>query len=241
MELLKKISLDEVLFLDIETVSNHAHYSELSEDWQALWEKKSRSFLKENETAQDVYERASIYAEFGKIVVIGLGYFVNYANTHTREFRVTTLKGDEKEILSQFIQLLESSSGSRFTLLAAHNGKEFDFPFLARRMLIHQLKIPQMLDLSGKKPWEIPHIDTMELWKMGEFRHNISLNLLSKLFHIPTPKDDIDGSMVGSVYWQEQDLERIARYCAKDVITLARVVQKLRYDKPIDDNQIVIK
>ena len=241
MELLKKISLDEVLFLDIETVSNHAHYSELSEDWQALWEKKSRSFLKENETAQDVYERASIYAEFGKIVVIGLGYFVNYANTHTREFRVTTLKGDEKEILSQFIQLLESSSGSRFTLLAAHNGKEFDFPFLARRMLIHQLKIPPMLDLSGKKPWEIPHIDTMELWKMGEFRHNISLNLLSKLFHIPTPKDDIDGSMVGSVYWQEQDLERIARYCAKDVITLARVVQKLRYDKPIDDNQIVIK
>ena len=124
-------------------------------------------------------------------------------------------------------------------VLCAHNGKEFDFPYIARRMLIHGITLPEKLNLFGKKPWEIPHLDTMELWKFGDFKHFTSLKLLAKIFGIPSPKDDIDGSQVRDVYYNEADLERIIQYCEKDTITVAQLVLKMRGEALLEQHEII--
>jgi DNA polymerase elongation subunit (family B) len=156
------------------------------------------------------------------------------------QFRVKSYCAeDEGTLLHEFANLLNRSFNGSQYLLCAHNGKEFDFPYLARRMMVHGIALPKLLDIQGKKPWEVQHLDTLELWKFGDRKSFTSLNLLAHLFDIPTPKDDIDGSMVGAVYWQENDLDRIARYCCKDVITLARVFLKFRGDKTIDESDII--
>lgn len=229
--------MDSVLFLDIETVSLHSDFEELSPEWQQLWDEKTRWQRGEEVTPDEYYpERAGILAEFGKVVCVSLGYFRGHGAG--REFRVKSLFGhEEKMILEELSELLTRHFGNAY--LCAHNGKEFDFPYLARRMIVNRVSLPGHLDLAGKKPWEIPHIDTMELWKFGDRKNFTSLKLLAALFGIPTPKDDIDGSMVGSVYWKDNDIERIARYCEKDVVTLARVWQSLRGEKPMDDDMVV--
>lgn len=226
-----------ILFLDIETVSAHPQFTELSAEWQVLWDEKTKWQRGEETTAEEFYpQRAGILAEFGKVVCVSLGYFRGHGAD--REFRVKSLfNHDEKLILAELSELL-STHFANFHL-CAHNGKEFDFPYLGRRMVVHGIKLPGQLDLAGKKPWEVPHIDTMELWKFGDRKSFTSLKLLAALFDIPTPKDDIDGSMVGEVYWKENDLKRIARYCEKDVVTLARVWQRLQGDAPISEDDVV--
>jgi len=239
MEILKNILVENVLFLDIETVPATADFSLLPLEWKGLWEKKSKTLTKTDESPEALYNKAGIYAEFGKIVCIGIG--VLRRGKDGLQLRVKSIRGhNEHEILQEFAALLERSFPGNPHLLCAHNGKEFDFPFIARRMMINGIKLPKLLDLSGKKPWDIPHIDTMELWKFGDFKSFTSLNLLAHLFGIPTPKDDIDGSMVWSVYWQEDDLERIARYCVKDVVTLVQIFLKFKGEKSIRDEDIVI-
>lgn len=229
--------MQNILFLDIETVSVHPTFSELSEPWQHLWEEKTRWQRGEEVTADEFYpQRAAVMAEFGKVVCVSLGYFRGVGAD--REFRVKSLYNhDEVLILNELSELLTQHFGNYY--LCAHNGKEFDFPYLGRRMVVNDVPLPGHLNLAGKKPWEVAHIDTMELWKFGDRKSFTSLKLLAALFDIPTPKDDIDGSMVGSVYWEENDLERIARYCEKDVVTLARVWQKLQGQKPMSDNEVV--
>ena len=223
--MLNDTELKRVLFLDVETVPLKADFNELSSEWQELWKKKMKTAIeREEKTAEELYNRAGIYSEFGKIVCISTGFFKD-ENANT--FRMKSFSGhDESKLLEDFSVLLDSGT---IESLCAHNGKEFDFPYIARRCLINGMNIPKLLDNAGKKPWEVNHYDTMELWKFGDFKSYTSLNLLAATFGIRSPKDDIDGSDVWRVYWQERDLERIKIYCQKDVATTAKLFLKFKH------------
>ena len=237
MKLLRDINPSRVLFLDVETVPVAPDFESLDERMAQLWEKKSKWFQKDDETPADVFERAGIYSEFGRIITISVG-LVTAAGSE-RSIRLKSFFGDdEKKLLEEFSVMLNNFSTGKEALLCAHNGKEFDFPYIARRMLINGLTIPTLLDNAGKKPWEINLLDTMELWKFGDYKHFTSLDLLATLLGIPTPKDDIDGSMVAEVYYKEKNLKRIAEYCEKDVVALIQVFLRFRGDRIIDERAI---
>ena len=235
--MLKKLNLEDILFLDIETVPEYEEYGELDESKQQLWEQKSQYQRKEEYTAEEFYDRAGIWAEFGVIICISVGFFNMKADQ--RSFRLKSFHGPEESILKEFKSLLINHFSKANKLLCAHNGKEFDFPYIARRMLIHGISLPYKLDLFGKKPWEVPHLDTMELWKFGDFKHYTSLKLLAHVLGIPSPKEDMDGSMVRDVYYKDKDLDRIIKYCELDVITLAQVFLKLRNEGLLEESEIV--
>jgi 3'-5' exonuclease len=224
--MLSEIDIRKVLFLDIETVPQSASYEDLPEKTRLLWEKKSSYFRKEEQEAESVYEKAGIYAEFGKIICISVGVITKEMKPLCIRIRSYVGK-DEKKILLDFSSMLEKYRARKEVYLCAHNGKEFDFPYIARRMLINGLKLPGLLDSAGKKPWEIKHLDTLELWKFGDYKHYTSLDLLTTVFNIPSPKNDMDGSMVAEVYWKQNDLKRIAEYCQNDVLAIAQLL--LRY------------
>lgn len=225
--MLDHINIDEILFLDIETVPQQPSFQEMDSGFQYLWEKKSSHFRKPEESAENVYERAGIYAEFGKIICISTGYISFAQNDY--HFRVKSFFGDdEKELLIEFNDMLNTFARKKTIQLCAHNGKEFDFPYIARRMLINGIQLPKVLDIAGKKPWEVNFIDTLELWKFGDYKSFTSLELLTKIFGIPTPKDDINGSMVAHTYWIEHDLPRIVVYCEKDVWAIAQLLLKYK-------------
>ena len=233
-----KIDLKNILFLDIETVPQQENWSEVSETIQELFTQKTAYQRKEEIAPEAFYERAGIWAEFGKIICISVAYFS--PKSEERILRVTSFFGDdEKQILLDFKKLVETHFNKAKHLLCAHNGKEFDFPYIARRMIVHQIELPQKLNLFGKKPWEIPHIDTMELWKFGDYKHYTSLQLLASILGVPSPKDDIDGSDVARVYYKENNLERIVAYCEKDTITLAQLLQRFNNENLISEEHIV--
>jgi uncharacterized protein YprB with RNaseH-like and TPR domain len=220
--MLENVRLEDILFLDIETVPIEPSFDKLDVSMQNLWEKKSRYFRTDEEKPESVYERAGIYAEFGKIICISAGIITG---TDPRCLRLKSFYGDdEKRILSDFTGMLGKFSKNKETLLCAHNGKEFDYPFIARRMIINNMIIPSILNNAGKKPWEVKLLDTMDLWKFGDYKHYTSLDLLTTILGIPTPKDDIDGSMVACLYWKDRDIKRIALYCEKDVLAVAQVL-----------------
>jgi uncharacterized protein YprB with RNaseH-like and TPR domain len=228
--MLENLKIEDVIFLDIETVPVAENYEDLSENMQRLWEKKSLVFRKEDQNAADVYQRAGIYSEFGKIICISAGIL---KETNPPAIRIKSFYGDdEKKILEEFSQLLQKRSGNRELQLCAHNGKEFDYPYIARRMIINSLPLPSILDLAGKKPWEVRLLDTVELWKFGDYKSYTSLDLLTTILGIPSPKDDIDGSMVAAVYWKEKDIARITRYCEKDVLAVAQIIHRFM-NKPL--------
>ena len=233
---LHHLDLSSVLFLDIETVSGSASYDELDAEWQKLWEEKTRWQRKDEFTPEEYYpQRAGILAEFGKVVCVSLGVFER-AHGQGRVFRLKSVYGsNELELLQELAHILNKNPDYR---LCAHNGKEFDFPYMCRRYLINGLDLPKVLDIKGKKPWEIHHLDTMELWKFGDGKHFTSLKLMAKVLGIPSPKDDIDGSQVGSVFWKEGDLERIAHYCEKDTLTLAQILLRMRQEPILDESEI---
>lgn len=230
------MNLEHILFLDIETVPEKPSFDELTEAKKELWEQKSKYQRKEEFTAEEFYDRAGIWAEFGKIICISVGYFSFKGDL--RRFRVTTFHGAEDKLLKEFKNLLNTHFSQAKHLLCAHNGKEFDFPYMARRMLIHQISLPYKLDLFGKKPWEVPHLDTMDLWKFGDYKHFTSLKLMAHVLGIPSPKEDIDGSMVRDVYYEEKDLDRIITYCELDVVTTAQIFLRLRNDDLLTDDEI---
>lgn len=233
------LDLENVLVIDIETVPATSNFSELDETWQKLWTKKAAQIAKEK-TASEAYDRAGIYAEFGKIVCIGVGVYF-YQGDHLC-LRVKSFQSqDEQLMLKEFSAFLRKHYNGKAHLLAAHNGKEFDFPYLCRRMVVNQIKLPNILNLSGKKPWEVQHLDTMEFWKFGDYKSYTSLELLAALLGIETPKDDIDGSQVAQVYYEEHNLERIAQYCKKDVVTTAQLLAKMRLNQGILTGNIEIK
>ncbi len=236
------IPFNNILFLDIETVPQFPDYTILPESWQQLWDAKAATLLKHHEgyNNETIYPRAGIYAEFGKIVCISCGVLQGSADQ--RKIILKSFYGDdEKTILKGFTEMLNKWSAGEPKCLCAHNGKEFDFPFLCRRLVINSMSIPHMLNIAGKKPWEVPHLDTMELWKFGDYKNYTSLNLLAQVLNIPTPKDDIDGSMVWEVYWKEKDIERIKNYCQKDVITVAQVYLRMQGENLLSNENVEIK
>ncbi|HLR77004.1 MAG TPA: 3'-5' exonuclease [Balneolaceae bacterium] len=237
--MLEHINIADILFLDIETVPEVYKFEDLDEARKDLWDTKMKYKQKRNgKTAGELYDSAGILAEFGKIVCISAGA-VNVENGKTT-LRLKSFCGhDETELLSDFNELLNDHYSAHRHLLCAHNGKEFDFPYLARRLLINGLPLPSILDIAGKKPWEVRHLDTMELWKFGDYKHYTSLNLLTHIFNIPSPKSDISGADVSRVYWEENDLKRIAAYCEKDVQALAQLFCRYRGEPLIEDEDIV--
>jgi uncharacterized protein YprB with RNaseH-like and TPR domain len=232
-----QIDIEKILFLDIETVPQYPTYSDVPERFQKLWDKKAGILAREEESPEELYNRAGIYAEFGKIICISVGFV-----TRTTEGLTLRIKSfandDERLLLNEFAQLLHKHYNDQTHRLCGHNGKEFDFPYIARRMLIHGMKLPKILDIGGLKPWENPHLDTMTFWKFGDYKNYTSLDLLAAVFAIPTPKDDIDGSQVYGVYYQQNDLDRIVEYCQKDVVTLVQVFRKLAGDKLIPEENV---
>jgi len=234
--MISNLNLENILFLDIETVPETENFSDLDTTKQELWDAKSRYQRKEEFSAEEFYDRAGIWAEFGKIICISVGYF--NIEGYLRTFRVTSFYGDEITILKDFKNLLISHFSGNKHLLCAHNGKEFDFPYIARRMIIHNIELPYKLNLFGKKPWEVPHLDTLELWKFGDYKTYTSLKLLTNVLGIPSPKDDIDGSEVYRVYYKEKEIDRIVVYCEKDTIAVAQIFLRLRGDELLHDNEI---
>jgi len=235
--MLHKIDLTKILFLDIETVPEEEHFDQLSPYRKELWAQKSAYQRGDEESHEAFYGSAGIWAEFGKIVCISVGYFV--AQAEERNFRIKTFFGEEKKLLLEFKELLDNHFNLRTHVLCAHNGKEFDFPYIARRMIIHSIDLPKSLNLFGKKPCEVPHIDTMHLWRFGDFKHYTSLKLLAEVLGIPSPKDDIEGSEVAQVFYVEKNIDRIVTYCEKDVVTIAQVVLRFKNEPLLESEEII--
>ncbi|RZJ36060.1 MAG: 3'-5' exonuclease [Flavobacterium sp.] len=235
--MIEKVRLENILFLDIETVPCEENFHSLDDEWKLLWEQKTQYQRKDEYTPEDFYERAGIWAEFGRIICLSAGFFTIKGDV--RQFRVTSFFGDEPKILRDFCNLLTNHFNGPQHLLCGHNAKEFDLPFIARRMIINGIAMPDKLNLFGKKPWEVPHLDTLELWKFGDYKHFTSLKLLTKVLGVPSPKGDIDGSQVGHVFYVEKDIDRIVTYCEKDVIAVAQVFLKLRREALLMDDEIL--
>lgn len=233
--------LPEILFLDIETASQSADFDSLSPRLQQEWIKKEALIQdkdKEIESGELYFQKAGIYAEFGKVICVGVGYFHFDKENEQWEFRAKSFaEEDEKETLSQFCELLEKKQW----VLCAHNGKEFDFPYLSRRILINRIPLPEPLQLAGKKPWEVRHLDTLELWKFGDYKHYTRLELLAAVFDIPTSKESIDGSQVNEYYYQHQAIEEIRAYCLRDVWVTAQIFLAFKGVDPELSIQLVNK
>lgn len=228
--------LRSILFLDIETVCACPTYSQLDKRLMPLWDKKA-TFLDSAVPKEDLFfQRGAVYAEFGRIVAIGAGMF--YLEDDTLRFKVKAYSNeDEAALLEEFSRVLSSRNN---LVLCAHNGKEFDFPYLCRRMLVNGIKLPSVLDLAGKKPWEVKHLDTLEYWKFGDRKNFTSLELLAALFNVPTSKDEMDGSMVSEVFYKERNLEKIARYCCNDVIVTAQLFLRFNQINLVSKENIIV-
>lgn len=238
--MLDKVEFDKILFLDIETAPQVYNFDELDDAKKQLFLSKTRGIHQGDETRfEEAYDsRSSIFAEFGKIICISVG-FVHVDSLGVRHIRLKSFYHDDEEtLLRQFCKLLNENYNTASHILCGHNAKEFDFPYICRRLLINGIKLPKILNIAGKKPWEINHIDTMELWKFGDFKAYTSLPLLCNIFNVPTPKDDISGADVARVYYEENDLERIKIYCEKDVAALIQVFLKLKGDHIIEEENI---
>lgn len=236
------MNFNNILFLDIETVSQAENYQQLDAEWKELWDHKARSLSRnsDGETSEELYPRAAIYAEFGKIICISCGCIQGQGEEKKLVIKSYS-NDDERKLLSDFAYMMQGWSGNADKFLCAHNGKEFDYPYLCRRMVINGIEIPEALKISGRKPWEVRHLDTMEMWKFGDYKSYTSLKLLAKVLGVPSPKDDIDGSMVNEVYYGQKDLDRIVEYCQKDVITLAQVLLRFHCESLIKPYNIEIK
>jgi uncharacterized protein YprB with RNaseH-like and TPR domain len=235
--MLENIRIEDILFIDIETVPQSPSFDALDPALQVLWDKKSKLFRSPDLTPEESYERAGIYSEFGKIICISAG-FIRDKNPFS--FRIKSFYGDdEKALLTEFSELLSKFTKSyKEAILCAHNGKEFDFPYIARRMIINNMVIPEILDNAGKKPWEVKLLDTMDLWKFGDYKNYTSLELLAAILGIPSPKDQTDGSMVSRIFYEDRDIARIVRYCEKDVLTIARILIRFKNLPGIPDDRI---
>lgn len=224
-----KETLGKILFLDIETVRGKDTYEELSEGMHKMWEHKADSIKIKEDTPENPWtpemkylDRAAIFAEFGRVVCVSVGYLLWEQDGPKIKVK-SFCDADEEVLLRSFKEMLEHPKLKGWQL-CAHNGKEFDFPYLCRRFLLNQIPLPTALNTQGKKPWETSFLDSMEMWKFGDYKSYTKLELLCESFGIPSPKSDMDGSMVGEVFWNDQDLDRIARYCEEDVIATAQLL-----------------
>lgn len=237
--MLENLDLKNVLVLDIETVPQYPAYEEMNDLWKKLWDLKVKNIVNETTSSAVLYERAGFYAEFAKIVCISVGIFAK--GEDRTKFRVKTFIGyDEKKILSDLTELMDKSFYREEHCVCAHNGNNFDFPFIARRCVVNQVKIPYILDNSNKKPWEVQCIDTMDMWRFGDYKNFTSLELLASIFGIDTPKDEMDGSQVWKAFYLEKDLDKIKTYCQKDVVTVAQILLKFKGESALEESDIVL-
>lgn len=237
---MQKFQLENLFLIDIETVSEKEDFHLLDDVWKELWIAKISKNLPENTTPEQYYPmRAAILAEFAKVVCISFGYFKKEKNEW--QLRIKSLYADnENDLLLQFVETLKQlHSNNQQWIFTGHNIKEFDVPFLCRRMLVNGIEIPLFINFQNMKPWETPVIDTLHLWRFGDYKHYTSLNLLAATLGVPSPKDDIDGSQVGHVYWKEKDLPRIACYCEKDVATVGNIILKFKGMPLLKTEQII--
>jgi len=251
MSLFDSFDLHNILFLDIETVPGVPDFEEMNEEMQELWAVKARNILRKpaqeeldyDEIAATFGDRAGIYAEFGKIVCISVGFLTRQPDSKEPLLRLKSYTNHvEASLLEDFCELLEKhfNSPDKFAV-CGHNIREFDVPYICRRLLVNQLPFPRMLDIAGRKPWETKHLlDTMEMWKFGDIKNYTSLRLLAAVFGFPSPKDDMDGSEVAGAYWQERDLDRIAAYCEKDVLATVQLFLRMKRHPLLRDDQVVI-
>lgn len=231
-------TLQELIFIDIETVSQTPNYNDNSEEIKKIWQKKmryevERSQLPEEELYQ---QKAAIFAEFGKIICISVGMWSQAEQT----LKIKSFYGkQEHELLSSFIAFCQKLKSKKY-MFCGHNIKEFDIPYICRRLLINDFKIPEILDFQNKKPWDVQMIDTLQFWKFGDYKHYVSLDTLTTIFNVPSPKEEIDGSQVGKVYWIENNLEKIVAYCQRDVEAVAQLFLKLNQNELLSPSQIQI-
>ena len=221
--------LRDILFLDIETVANTYDYHAMDERMKVQWSRKAGFLRREKDLTDEAiyHERAGIYAEFGKIVCIAVGKFIE-TESGDLLLKTKTYAGDnEKDLLADFKNMIEKMDASTLKL-CSHNGKEFDYPYICRRMLVNGIGLPAALNMMGKRPWEIQHLDTMEMWKFGDYKHYTSLDLLAAIFNIPTSKNGMDGSQVNVTYHRDNGLQKIKEYCVRDVVVLAQLFLKMR-------------
>jgi DNA polymerase elongation subunit (family B) len=238
---MQQIAIENLFLIDIETVSGVQHFQLLDDEWKELWTEKILKTLPPDTTAEEYYpQRAAILAEFAKVICISTGYFKKENNEW--QLRIKSFYSEnEKEVLESFIKMLHQlhSKNARW-VFTGHNIKEFDIPFLSRRMMVNGISIPPYIDFQNMKPWETPVLDTLHLWRFGDYKHYTSLKLLAATLDVPSPKDDIDGSKVGEVFWKEKDLKRIAVYCQKDVATVANVILKFKNLPLLKEEQIIL-
>jgi DNA polymerase elongation subunit (family B) len=234
----KQLQLEKILFLDIETVPQAYQFEQLDDKSKALFEAKNRFQVSPEKSIEQIFEdRGGILAEFGKIVCISVGML--HEGSQGKSIRLKSYYHDDEEtLLKQFKRLLDDHYNTQYHVLCGHNSKEFDIPYICRRMLINGIALPSILQIAGKKPWEINHIDTMELWKFGDYKSYTSLSLLCHVMNIPTPKDDISGADVARVYYEENDLQRIMVYCEKDVVALIQLFLRLQGEPLVDEFNI---
>ncbi len=229
------MNLNDLLLIDIETIPQESNYNNLTHLWQGLWEEKSSKYnFAEPLTIEESYnERAAILAEFGKIICISIGYFITDENKKLQLKQKTFSGHNEVLVLNDFLLLCDNFIKSKKSIsFAGHNIKEFDIPFICRRLIINNIALPKYLNLHGQKPWENTNMDTLHWWRFGDYKNYISLKLLAASLQIPSSKDDIDGSKVRSVYYNENGLERIAAYCTKDVQVVAQIIMRFA-NKPL--------
>ncbi len=239
---MQQIAIENSFLLDIETVSGVQNFSLLDDEWKELWSEKILKSLPPDITAEEYYpKRAAILAEFAKVVCISTGYFKKENNQWQLRLK-SFYSENEKEVLESFTKMLDQlhAKNSRW-IFTGHNIKEFDIPFLSRRMLVNNIAIPSYIDFQNMKPWDTPVLDTLHLWRFGDYKHYTSLKLLAATLGVPSPKDDIDGSKVGEVFWEEKNLERIAIYCQKDVATVANVLLRFKGLPLLTEQQIVYR
>jgi 3'-5' exonuclease len=239
--MIARMPLENFLVIDIETVSAQPAYHSLTQEWQHLWEEKVARTVPEEITPAEYYpQRAGVMAEFAKVVCISLGYFKKEKSDY--QFRVKSIfNHEEKLLLNQFISTVNQlEAANNHWCFTGHNIKEFDIPFLCRRLLVNGISIPPYLDFQNMKPWETNMVDTFQYWRFGDYKNFTSLKLLAAALNVPSPKDDIDGSMVGQVYWEENNLERIAIYCQKDIVTVANIILRFKSLTLLKEEQVVI-
>ena len=238
---MQNIVLENLIFIDIETVPQHPSFDLLSDEWKQLWEEKTQRSLPDFTSAAQFYpQRAGVMAEFAKIICISMGYFTRQGNS--LQLRLKSFYGDDEKVLLQnFVATLnQMEAKNNKWSFAGHNIKEFDIPFICRRLLVNGLPIPVYLDFQNMKPWDTNTIDTFQYWRFGDYKNYTSLKLLAAALGVPSPKDDIDGSMVAEVYWKEKNLERIVTYCQKDVVTTANIILRFKNMELIKEEQVVI-
>lgn len=235
-------SIFDLFLLDIETVPGVPSYSHLNDVWQSLWNGKISKTVPENISPEESYlQKAGILAEFGKVICISTGYFFEDENKKL-SLRIKSIYAqDEKELLQLFIQITNKFFQHNKQLqFAGHNIREFDIPYICRRMLILQIPLPDYLQLHAAKPWDVKMVDTLQWWKFGDYKNYVSLHLLANVLNVPTSKTDMDGSMVQHVYYKDNNLLRIVEYCQRDVIVVANIILRFKNMPLLDEDVVTI-